>query len=232
MPKSSTFILAHLPRFVDISCVQAFHNRDDIDKLAHDARGMNFVSAHVLPNWVPYLREGLEGSQTLVGSPVGFPAGGVSTATKVFEARRLLDDGAQELDVVVNIGRLRSGDARYVASELAEVAAAVSDVVPLRVILEVGYLSEKEIRLGCDCAVEAGIGWVKTATGWTGVPSTLEHVRIIANQLAGRAQVKAAGGVRDLQTVQAMADLGVTRFGMNAIVAKQLARQAAEAERV
>lgn len=232
MPKPARFTLAQLPRFVDISCVQAFHSRDDIDQLAQEARGMNFVSAHVLPSWVPYLRERLEGSQTLVGSPVGFPAGGVSTATKVFEARQLLDDGAQELDVVVNIGRLRSGEVGYVTTELAEVAAVVNDAVPLRVILEVGHLSEKEIRLGCDCAVEAGIGWVKTATGWTGVPSTVEHVRIIANQLAGRAQVKAAGGVRDLQTVQAMADLGVTRFGMNVLVAKQLSRQVAEAERV
>lgn len=230
MPKPSAFMLAQLPRFVDISCVQAFHTRDDIDQLARDARHMNFVSAHVLPNWVPYLRERLEGSQTLVGSPVAFPAGGVSTATKVFEARQLLDDGAQELDVVVNIGRLRSGDVAYVTTELAEVAAVVNDAVPLRVILEVGHLSEKEIRLGCDCAVEAGIGWVKSATGWTGLPSTVEHIRIIANQLAGRAQMKAAGGIRDLETVQAMADLGVTRFGMNAIVAKQLARQAAEAE--
>lgn len=230
MPKPSVFMLAQLPRFVDISCVQAFHNRNDIDQLAQEARGMNFVSAHVLPNWVPYLRERLEGSQTLVGSPVGFPAGGVSTATKVFEARQLLDDGAQELDVVVNIGRLRSGDVAYVTAELAEVAAVVDGAVPLRAILEVGHLSEKEIRLGCDCTVEAGIGWVKTATGWTGLPSTVEHIRIIANQLAGRAQMKAAGGIRDLETVQAMADLGVTRFGINAVVAKQLARRAAEVD--
>jgi deoxyribose-phosphate aldolase len=229
VPDPSGFSLDRLPRFVDISCVQAFHNRDDIDELAREARESDFVSAHVLPNRVPYLRERLEGSRTLVGSPVGFPSGGATTATKVYEAERLLRDGAQELDVVANIGRLRSGDPAYVTSELAEVAAVVGGAVPLRVILEVGHLGEKEIRLGCDCAVEAGIGWVKTATGWSGVPSTVEHIRIIAGQLGGRARMKAAGGIRDLATIQAMADLGVTRFGMNAAVAKELARQAAEA---
>ncbi|UKY54183.1 deoxyribose-phosphate aldolase [Streptomyces inhibens] len=232
MPEQPTFSITQLPRFVDISCVQASHNRADIDELARRARESNFVSAHVLPNWVPYLRDRLEGSQTLVGSPVGFPSGGATTATKVFEAQQLLDAGAQELDVVVNIGRLRSADTGYVTSELAQIAAVVDGAVPLRAILEVGHLTEEEIRLGCDCAVEAGIDWVKTATGWSGVPSTVEHIRIIADQLAGRARMKAAGGIRDLKTVQAMADLGVTRFGMNATVAKELAQQAAEAEGV
>jgi deoxyribose-phosphate aldolase len=132
------------------------------------------------------------------------------------------------MDVVVNVGRLLSGDVDYVTSELREIAAMVAGTVPLRAILEVGYLHEREIRLGCDCAVEAGVEWVKTATGWSGRPTTVEHIRIISDQLAGRARMKAAGGIRDLRTVTAMAELGVTRFGMNADVAKRLAREAAE----
>ena len=227
MLEPGTFSIKHLPRFVDISCVQAFHSREDVNELAREAIESGFVSAHVLPNWVLYLREKLDGAQTLVGSPVGFPSGGSTTGTKVFEAQRLLEDGAQELDVVVNIGRLCSGDADYVTQDLAAVAEVVGSV-PLRAILEVSYLDEAAIRLGCDCVVEAGIGWVKTATGWADLPSTVEHIRIIADQLAGRAHMKAAGGIRDLDTVKAMADLGVIRFGMNTAVAKRLSRQAVE----
>ena len=148
----------------------------------------------------------------------------MASTTKVFEAERLLAQGAQELDVVVNIGRLRSGDVRYVTSELGEIATLVGGAVPLRAILEVGYLDEREIRLGCECVVDAGIEWVKTATGWSGRPTTIEHIRIISGQLAGRARMKAAGGIRDIRTVMAMSELGVSRFGINTDVAQRLAR--------
>jgi deoxyribose-phosphate aldolase len=224
VPEPAAFSLELLPRFIDISCVQAFHRRSDIDELARAARDWDFISAHVLPGWVPYLRELLRGSSTLVGSPVGFPSGGAASTTKIFEAERLLAEGAQELDVVVNIGRLRSGDVEYVTSELREIATVVGGAVPLRAILEVGYLDEREIQLGCECVVDAGIGWVKTATGWSGLPTTVEHIRIISRQLAGRAQMKAAGGIRDMPTVMAMCELGVSRFGMNLDVAQRLAR--------
>jgi len=211
-----------LSRHIDISCVQAFHAADDIAKLAALARAHDFVSAHVLPGWVPPLRELLAGSTTLVGAPVGFPSGGVTARTKVREAEELLESGVQEMDVVVNIGRLRSGERSYVTDELAAVVDVVDGRVPVRAILEVGHLDEAQIRIGCDCAVNAGVGWVKTATGWTGIPTTVAHVHVIADQLRGRAAIKAAGGIRDLVTVEAMTALGVTRFGMNADVAVRL----------
>ena len=222
-------LVDQLPRHVDISCVQAQHGREEVTALARVAARGGFVSAHVLPSWVPLACELLAGSGVLVGSPVGFPSGGGATATKVFEAAGLLQAGVQELDVVVNVGRLRSGDAQYVTSELAQVVDLVAGQVPLRAILEVGHLTEAEVRLGCDCAVDAGVGWIKTATGWSGKPTTVEHIRVIDDQVRGRAEMKAAGGVRDLATVRAMADLGVTRFGMNAEVALRLAAEAAAA---
>jgi deoxyribose-phosphate aldolase len=221
--------LDHLPRFVDISCVQAFHSKNDIDRLIEDAVAGDFVSAHVLPHWVPYVRERLQGTNTLVGAPVSFPAGGNRTETKVFEAERLLEDGVQEMDVVVNISRLLSGERDYVTDELSRIVALVDNTVPLRAILEVGHLDEQAIRLGAECAVDAGVAWVKTATGWSGKPTTVEHIRIIADQVRGRAKLKAAGGIRDLETVAAMVELGVTRFGMNSAVAVALATEAAEA---
>jgi deoxyribose-phosphate aldolase len=88
--------------------------------------------------------------------------------------------------------------------------------VPLRAILEVGHLDETAIRRGVDAAVAAGIPWIKTGTGWSGHPTTIDHIRIIAEQVDGRAAIKAAGGIRDIETIRTMAALGVTRFGMNA----------------
>lgn len=222
-------LLADLPGHVDISCVQAEHDRSDVERLAADARRGGFVSAHVLPNWLPVLRELLDGSPVLAGSPVAFPSGGATTAAKVAEARELLALGAQELDVVVAIGRLRSGETDYVRAELAAIVEEVDGRVPLRAILEVGRLDELAIRRGVAAAVDAGVPWIKTGTGWSGVPTTVRHIEIIAEEAAGRAALKAAGGIRDLETVRAMSALGVTRFGMNARVALALAEAADEA---
>ena len=219
-------LLTELPRHVDISCVQAQHGRAEIDALAEEARRGNFVAAHVLPGWVPVMRELLQGSTTATGSPVGFPSGGALLATKLDEARQLLDVGVQELDVVINVGRLRSGDRAYLVDELAPIVREVDAAVPLRVILEVGYLTEEEIRMGVDAAIEAGVGWIKSATGWSGIPTTVDHMRIIADEARGRARLKAAGGIRDLPTIRAMAELGVERFGINATFAAQLASEA------
>jgi deoxyribose-phosphate aldolase len=222
-------VLSALARHIDISCVQAFHDERDIRDLASAAREGGFVSAHVLPAWVPLLRELLDGSDTLAGAPAGFPSGGSMTATKIFEAQRLLAAGVQELDVVVNIGHLRSGDYAYVTAELTEVVALVNGLVPLRAILEVGYLDDDQVRAGCDCVVEAGVPWVKTGTGWSGRATQRRHVEIVAERVAGRAKIKAAGGIRDLDTVRDMSALGVTRFGMNATVARQLVAEATRA---
>ncbi|BAJ74090.1 deoxyribose-phosphate aldolase [Microbacterium testaceum StLB037] len=212
-------VLADLARHIDISCVQAQHARADIDELVRQAVAGGFVSAHVLPEWLGYLRERLDGTSVLAGSPVSFPSGGATTATKVAEASELLSLGAQELDVVVAIGRLRSGDDAYVTNELAAIVEVVDGRVPLRAILEVGRLDDDDIRRGVDAAIEAGVPWIKTGTGWSGVATSIAHIRLIADRADGRAALKAAGGIRDLETVRAMAELGVTRFGMNATAA-------------
>ena len=212
-------VLTDLPGHIDISCVQAQHDLDDLRRLAALAREHRFVAAHVLPNWVPVMRDLLDGASTLTGSPVGFPSGGPTTATKVAEATELLELGAQELDVVAPIGRLRSGDTDYAVRELRAVVDAVDGRVPLRVILEVGHLDDDTIRAGVDAALEAGVPWIKTGTGWSGIPTTLAHIELIAQRTAGRAKLKAAGGIRDLDTITRMAELGVTRFGMNSAAA-------------
>lgn len=223
-----------IARLIDISAVRAQHGEADVRDLCAAAREGRYVNAHVLPAWVSLARELLDGSETLVGAPIGFPGGGHVTATKVAEARQLLADGAQELDVVINVGWLRSGRDADLARELSAVREAVPDRVPLKVILEVSLLQREEIERGARLAVEAGADYVKTGTGWTGVPVTLDDVRTIRGAIGDRAKIKASGGLRDLDTVLSFRAEGVERFGIGVGPAKEIvaeeARRAAAQE--
>lgn len=218
---------SELAALIDISTVQAFHGADDVRALAAVASANNFVAAHVLPNFVPLLRSLLprEG-RTLAAGPVGFPSGGHVTAIKVAEARQLVADGAQELDMMINVGRLKSADFDYVRDDIRAVVEAIAPL-PLKVILEIGYLSDDEIKRGCEIVAGSGAAFVKTGTGWTPHATTIDKIALITSFVAGAVEVKASGGIRTLDTVAAMIGLGVTRFGINAQVAADLIRQCA-----
>lgn len=212
---------AWLAAHTDISCVQAQHTLADIEAVAATAARHHFVSAHVLPGRVAVLRSLLKDTGVLAGGPVGFPSGGTTTAVKLAEARGLLADGAQEMDIVANIGRLKSGEDAWVLEEAKAVVALAEHRIPVRLIIEVSRLTPDEVRRGASIAAAAGADFVKTGTGWAG-PTTLEHVRLIADEVGDAVQIKAAGGVRDLATVRAMVDAGVSRFGINDVVAVAL----------
>jgi deoxyribose-phosphate aldolase len=169
------------------------------------------------------------GGSTLVGGPVGFPSGGHTTMIKLAEARSLVEAGAEEVDMMINLGRLKSGDLRYVQDEIKAAVEMIAPI-PLKVILEVSRLTDDEIRRGSESVVEAGAAFVKTATGWTGEPTTLNHIRIIHAVVQGKCRIKASGGIRNLETIKAMLSLGVTRFGINSTVAVQLMTLCASSE--
>lgn len=211
-----------IARLIDISAVRAHHAEADVRDLCAAARDGGFINAHVLPGWVRLARELLDGSDTLVGAPIGFPGGGHVTRVKVAEAQALLEDGAQELDVVINVGKLRSGLDAEVGRELEAVRAVVPADVPLKAILEVSLLDRDQIARGARLAVEAGVDYVKTGTGWTGVPVTLADVRTIRAAIGDRARIKASGGLRSLETVLRLRDEGVERFGIGVDAAKAI----------
>jgi deoxyribose-phosphate aldolase len=218
---------ANLAALIDISAVQAFHTADDVRALASFAVRHDFIAAHVLPNFVPLLRKLLpKGGATLVGGPIGFPSGGHQTSTKIAEAQALAAAGGEELDMMMNIGRLKSGDVTYVRDEIMAVVAAVSPI-PVKVIIEVTHLTDAEVVAACKAVMEGGAAFVKTGTGWTGKPTTIEHIALIASVVQGHVQIKASGGVRDLATISRMMALGVTRFGINTEVAGALLAQCA-----
>jgi deoxyribose-phosphate aldolase len=211
-------IPADLARMIDISAVQAFHTVEDVTELAKIAAQQRFVAAHVLPNFVPLLRDRLRSSETLTGAPVGFPSGGSSTRMKVAEARELIGAGVQEMDLMINLGRLRSGDIDYVLNDIRAVVSAAAPV-PVKVILEVHYLSDDQIKRGCELCIQAGADFVKTATGWAPSGATLERIELITRFVNGAINVKASGGIRDFETVEKMYRMGVKRFGINTVAA-------------
>ena len=226
-PGSWTLSSSELARMIDVSAVQSFHTESDIRQLAASALESRFIAAHALPHFVPLLRSLIpHGAPTLVGAPIGFPSGGHMTTIKVAEARALVDAGADELDMVINLGRLKSGSRRYVVNEIKAVVGAIAPL-PLKVILEVSRLTNDEIQQGSECVVEGGAAFVKTGSGWMSEPTTIEHVRLISMVVCGSLQIKASGGIRDLKTVHSMILLGVTRFGINASVALDLLKECA-----
>jgi deoxyribose-phosphate aldolase len=225
--KPSSITANELAALIDISAVQAFHAESDVRELAGIATQRGFIAAHVLPHFVPLLRSLVPaGGKTLVGGPVGFPSGGHKTRIKVAEAEGLVADGAEELDMMINVGRLKSGDLDYVKADIRAVVKAIAPV-PLKVILEVAHLTDEEIRSAASIVAESGAAFVKTGTGWTPSATTVERLRLIVDTVQGAVQVKASGGIRSLETIAGMIDLGVTRFGINTKVAVDLVAQCA-----
>jgi deoxyribose-phosphate aldolase len=161
----------------------------------------------------------LAGSSVAVGTVIGFPHGSSVTATKVFEARQALTDGATELDMVINIGALRSGQVDAVRQEIGAVVAAAHPRAIVKVILENAYLTDDEKVLGCHLAEEAGADFVKTSTGFGPGGATLADLRLMRATVGGAVQVKAAGGVRTLDALLDVIDAGATRVGATATAA-------------
>jgi len=204
-----------IARLIDVSTVRTPHGEAEIRQLVKYAREYRFISVHALPCWVSLLSELLAADPDIyVGAPIGFPAGAHKTRTKLVEAEQLLADGAQEMDLMINVGMLRSGRLAYVEDEIKAVVQIAGDV-EIKVILEVHCLAEDEIKKACELSINAGAAFVKTSTGWLPTGATLETVSLISNFVGDAIKIKASGGIRDLNTLAKMVAMGVARFGIN-----------------
>jgi len=174
----------------------------------------NTASVCILPYYAARCKELLAGSTVFTSATIGFPHGGHLTRVKLFEAEQALKDGAVELDTVINISKAKSGDWQYVQQELREVTALTHAAgARIKVIFENFYLTDEEkIRL-CEICGEIGVDWVKTSTGYAGGGATIEDLMLMRKHSPQHVQVKAAGGVRDLDTLLKVRSLGVTRIG-------------------
>lgn len=169
---------------------------------------------------VPVIRDLLAGSDVGIAAVVGFPHGYSPTTIKVLEAEQAIADGATELDMVIHIGRLLSGDVAYVRSDVRAVAdAAHRRGVKVKVILENCYLTDDQKRIACKACEEGGADWVKTSTGFGKGGATFEDLALMRATVSSTVQVKAAGGIRDLDAALKVRELGCTRFGATATAA-------------
>jgi len=209
-----SFTVQELARMTDLTAVRAEDDESVVRALAASARKYRPICVCVLPGHTPLLRDLLAGEPDIhIVGAVGFPSGGHTTAVKVAEVRELLAMGCSELDMVINIGWLRSGVYQRVLGDIRAVVEAAGGA-PVKVILECHYLSEDNIRAGCELCIQAGAAFVKTSTGWAPTGATLENVALIKSCVGDAIAIKAAGGIRDLETVAAMYRLGVRRFGI------------------
>ena len=203
-----------LARYIDHTLLKPEAKGSDIEKLCDEAIRHGFFSVCVQPYRVALAYQAINGSETRVCSVIGFPHGANRPEAKRFEAEFALRDGASELDMVMNIGAAKQGDWAYVERETGSLVELANQHKALvKVIIECALLTDDEKRRATEAVCNAGAAFVKTSTGYAAHGATLEDVRLMHQVAAGRCQVKAAGGVRDFASAQAMIEAGASRLG-------------------
>ncbi len=186
----------------------------EIEKLCDEAKEYEFAAVCIPPYFVKKAADFLKKSNVKVATVVGFPLGYTCTSAKVEEAKRAISDGADEIDMVMNIAALKEKNYKYVLDDMQSVAtiAHQHDKI-VKVIIEISLLTKEEIKKSCDLARNAGADFVKTSTGFTGGGATLEAVKLIRASISKKMKVKASGGVRDRETALKMIEAGADRIG-------------------
>jgi deoxyribose-phosphate aldolase len=214
---SKTITYEHLAKVIDHSLLKPELTEADVIAGCELAARYHTATVCVKPCHVKLAAEQLKDSDVLVSTVVGFPHGSNLTEIKVAEAKKAMDDGAVELDMVLNVGQLRSGKNDYVRDDIKAVCdAAHARGAKVKVIFENAYLTDEEKVTACKLCEEAGADWVKTSTGFAPSGATLEDLRLMRANVSEKVQVKAAGGVRTLPAILDVIDAGVTRCGATA----------------
>lgn len=204
---------------IDHTILKPDATRADVVKVCREARQYNFASVCVNPYWVPLVKAELSGSPVKVCTVVGFPLGATSTESKVSETVAALRSGAQEIDMVINVGALRSGDTEAVKADIHEVVkVAHSARAIVKVIIETALLDDNQKAIACTLAKLAGADFVKTSTGFAASGATAHDVALMRQVVGPEMGVKASGGIRTLSDFRTMAAAGATRIGASASV--------------
>ncbi|WP_407311493.1 deoxyribose-phosphate aldolase [Pseudomonas sp. nanlin1] len=209
---------AMLAQYIDHTLLAADASQAQIATLCREAEQHRFYSVCVNSAQVPYVRQRLSGQAVKICAVVGFPLGAGLSASKAFEAREAIAAGAEEIDMVLNIGWLKDGLFDEVQADIALVLAACADV-PLKVILETCLLDEAQKTRACEICRDLGVAFVKTSTGFSRSGATLEDVALMRRVVGPDLGVKASGGVRDYATAVAMIEAGATRLGSSSGIA-------------
>ncbi len=201
---------------IDHTLLKADATKEQIEKLCLEAREYQFASVCVNPVWVKEAVQALNGSSVKVCTVIGFPLGATTSETKVFEAKNAIENGATEVDMVINIGALKNDDLVTVEEDIHAVVHAAKGKAITKVIIETCLLTEKQKVSACQLAVKAGAEFVKTSTGFSTGGATVEDVALMRSTVGPEIGVKASGGIRSLTDMEKMIEAGASRVGASA----------------
>lgn len=205
-----------LNRMIDHTILKADASKEAVMGIIEEAKKYHFYSVCVNPTWVSLAKEQLKGEPVAVCTVIGFPLGANTFATKAFETKDAIDNGADEVDMVINIGALKSGEYEVVQKDIEAVVEAAKDRALVKVIIETALLSHDEIIKACELAKAAGADFVKTSTGFSTGGAKVEDVRLMRETIGPTMGVKASGGIHNEAEAVAMVEAGATRIGTSA----------------
>lgn len=205
-------------KYIDHTLLAQNATKEQIIKLCDEAKQYHFYSVCINSGYIPLVKPLLKDSDVKICSVIGFPLGAMLTSVKAFETKKAIEQGAQEIDMVINVGWLKNGDWEAVKNDIYEVYQSCAKT-PLKVILETCLLTKDEIVKVCQICKEIGVAFVKTSTGFSKAGATEEDVKLMKDTVGDTVAVKASGGVRDLETAKKMILAGATRLGTSSGVA-------------
>lgn len=205
-----------LAKYIDHTQLKPDTTKEKIQQIVDEAKEYEFASVCVNPYWVPFCYEHLKDTSVKVCTVIGFPLGATSTASKTFETKQAIKDGAAEVDMVINVGELKSNNDNIVQQDIEAVVNAAKGRALTKVIIETSLLTEDEKIRACNLAKAAGADYVKTSTGFSGGGASIEDIKLMRQTVGNEMGVKASGGVRDLESTKAMIEAGATRIGASA----------------
>ena len=203
----------NLASYMDHTILKPEATKEEVKKLCEEAKQYGFASVCVNSYYVPFVKQQLAGSEVATCCVVGFPLGAMSTKAKAYETKVSVEDGATEVDMVINIGALKDQEYQLVKEDIEAVVAATKGNALVKVIIETCLLTQEEIKIACQLAVEAKADFVKTSTGFSTGGAKKEDVALMKETVGTKAKVKASGGIRNKETAMEMIAAGADRIG-------------------
>lgn len=216
--KGAIFV-ENIAKYIDHTLLKADAKKDQVEQLCHEAKEYGFASVCVNPTWVKLASKLLEGTEVKVCTVIGFPLGATTPETKAFETKNAIENGATEVDMVINIGALKSGDYNLVEEDIRAVVEAAKGRALTKVIIETSLLTDDEKVKACELSVKAGTDFVKTSTGFSTGGATAEDILKMRQAVGPTLGVKASGGVRNAEDARKMIEAGATRIGASSGIA-------------
>jgi deoxyribose-phosphate aldolase len=213
LSRKEILLMKEIARMIDHTLLKPETTKEQIEKLCNEAKEYNFASVCVNPTWVKYASELLQGTEVKVCTVIGFPLGANTPETKAFETKNAIENGAEEVDMVINIGALKSGNYDLVEEDIRAVVEAAKGKALTKVIIETSLLTEEEKVKACELSAKAGADYVKTSTGFSTGGATVEDVALMRKTVGPDIGVKASGGVRSADDAEKMIEAGATRIG-------------------